>query len=155
MWDYWFKHFSPQYKGLPSLGSIEKIYNQADVSTAVMSVLAAPAAEHDAALAVDCMVPALIRYHWRSAGMHTLSSRGCSVLAKLQSYAHTDVCTCADRNRNSEWTQLLVLPDHRKRHCCVRWQVFAAQPPSHLQCPSLITWDVQQLQVVARPAEHR
>lgn len=32
VWDYWFQHFSPQYKGLPSLGSIEKIYNQADVS---------------------------------------------------------------------------------------------------------------------------
>lgn len=31
MWDYWFQHFTPQYSGLPGLGSIEKIYNQVDV----------------------------------------------------------------------------------------------------------------------------
>eukprot|EP00879_Flechtneria_rotunda_P002089 GHRR01002269.1.p1 GENE.GHRR01002269.1~~GHRR01002269.1.p1 ORF type:complete len:394 (+),score=108.57 GHRR01002269.1:225-1406(+) len=28
VWDYWFKHFVPQYAALPGLGSIEKIYNQ-------------------------------------------------------------------------------------------------------------------------------
>lgn len=39
MWDYWFRHFSPQYKGLPSLGSIEKIYNQTDVSAADTSAV--------------------------------------------------------------------------------------------------------------------
>jgi hypothetical protein len=32
VWDYWFSKFSKQYEGLPGLGSMEKIYNQADVS---------------------------------------------------------------------------------------------------------------------------
>ncbi|WIA36292.1 hypothetical protein OEZ86_007617 [Tetradesmus obliquus] len=30
VWDYWFGKFSRQYEGLPSLGSMEKIFNQAD-----------------------------------------------------------------------------------------------------------------------------
>ncbi|KAF6266150.1 ribosomal protein S9/S16-domain-containing protein [Scenedesmus sp. NREL 46B-D3] len=30
VWEYWFSKFSKQYEGLPGLGSMEKIYNQAD-----------------------------------------------------------------------------------------------------------------------------
>lgn len=32
VWDYWFQHFTPQYQGLPSLGTLESIYNQQTVS---------------------------------------------------------------------------------------------------------------------------
>lgn len=32
VWSYWFKKFAPQYAGLPSLGRVEDIYNQQDVS---------------------------------------------------------------------------------------------------------------------------
>eukprot|EP00878_Enallax_costatus_P016694 GHUV01017517.1.p1 GENE.GHUV01017517.1~~GHUV01017517.1.p1 ORF type:complete len:276 (+),score=89.06 GHUV01017517.1:1029-1856(+) len=41
VWDYWFKHFAPQYKGLPGLGSIESIYNQADDEALLRQISAA------------------------------------------------------------------------------------------------------------------
>jgi hypothetical protein len=28
VWEYWFDRFAPSYRGLPSIGSLEKIYNQ-------------------------------------------------------------------------------------------------------------------------------
>jgi hypothetical protein len=38
VWDYWFAHFTPQYAGLPGLGSLERIYNQVDVSAELYAV---------------------------------------------------------------------------------------------------------------------
>lgn len=32
VWDYWFQQFTPAYAGLPSLGTMESIYNQQSVS---------------------------------------------------------------------------------------------------------------------------
>jgi hypothetical protein len=32
VWQYWFQHFAKNYEGLPSLGTLESIYNQQDVS---------------------------------------------------------------------------------------------------------------------------